>query len=529
MSSGVTLRPYQQAAVDAVLTGFKEHRRLLGVAATGLGKTVIFTAVARALGLPTLMLAHREELLQQAEATFRTMWPEAHTGIIQADRNETGADVTLAMVQTLARPKRLAQVQQPGLIIVDEAHHSLANSYRKVLDHFGAFGTDGPLVLGVTATADRGDKRGLGAIFDEIAFHYDINWGIQFQWLCPLRGKRITLETDLKKVRSRAGDFVQEELDRALTQANAPGHILEAWRQHAAGRLTLCFTPSVAMAEEVARRFNEAGIPAAALSGSTPEDERAEIIRRYRTGEIQVLANCAVLTEGFDAPETSCIIMARPTKSRPLYAQCIGRGTRLADGKQDCLVLDVVGVTEVHDLCVLPTLVGEADDKPEQGDVCSRRSAEKRPQVPYFREMYGILKARDVELLGSKTGIAWVALNEVTRALSVKDVLTVIHPRADGTWMALFVREGRVFQVNRYSTLEKALYTIGAKATEVAGPLVDRSARWRRREASDAQRRLIRRLGGDPKRVATMGDASDTITYLQAARILEQLNTIAVQ
>lgn len=398
--------------------------------------TIMFSALARQRGGRTLILAHRDELVTQAAAKVAEVWPAARVGVVKAGQNHVGADVVVASVQTLARPRRMAQLVAPfrdpgmlsaaepfGLVVVDEAHHATADTYRTILVELHAGQPDGPLLLGVTATPDRGDGQGLHDLFDEIVWTYDILWGIGAGYLSDLRGIRVRLDDlDLSKVKVSRGDYAAGASGRALEEADAPGAIVHAWLEHAKDRRTLVFTPTVALAEAVAAEFVGAGIRSGFVSGKTPIDDRRRILRDYAAGDIQVLANCAVLTEGFDEPRTDCIVMARPTKSRALYAQAVGRGTRRHPDKTDCLVLDVVGVTDDHTLLTIPSLFG-LDDK----DLIARATNGSTPVSGMVREQaqrlvtLGRITAEEAELftqVREQGGIAWVAVHrpgEATR------------------------------------------------------------------------------------------------------------------
>lgn len=420
----LTLRPYQLDALDRVQAAERRGvRAQLGVAATGLGKTVMFCALAERLAVRTLILAHRDELIEQAAAKVREVWPTADVGIVKADRNEVRSQVVVASVQTLARSKRLAELVAPfssegltllgraapfGLVVVDEAHHAAADSYRRILDVLDAGADDGPLLLGVTATPDRGDGKGLDDLFAEVTFAYDLLWGIRSGYLCDLRGIRVRLDRlDMSSVKVTGGDYAAGSAGRALEDAGAPEMIVAAWLEHALGRRTLVFTPTVALAEDVRDEFARVGVRAGMVSGATPLDERRRILAAYSAGELDVLANCAVLTEGYDEPRTDCVVIARPTKSRALYTQMVGRGTRRHPDKDDCLVLDVVGASDTHSLVTVPSLFGI--EKPERvwsdgESLITAVDAQERELVAAGR-----LLAEEVELFAKlRTSIAWV-------------------------------------------------------------------------------------------------------------------------
>lgn len=373
--TALDLRPYQTEAIERTLAASARGvRRQLGVAATGLGKTIVFASLAREMGCRTLVLAHRDELVSQAVDKIRGQWPEATIGVVKAERDERNADIVVASVQTLARPNRLARFVGEqggffgpnlfGLVVVDEAHHSAAESYRAILDAVGAgkadhHGAPGPLLLGVTATPDRGDGKGLDDTYDEVTWTYDILWGIRSGFLCDVRGRRVTIDTlDLKGVKVRHGDYAEGETGARMMDAGAPEAIYRAWREHASDRRTLIFSPTVETAEAVAAEFAFGGVSVGFVSAKTPLDERRAMLRAFDSGEIQVMSNCMVLTEGYDNPRVDCVVVARPTKSRALYTQMVGRGTRRHPDKADLLVLDVVGVSDHHSLVTIPSLFG---------------------------------------------------------------------------------------------------------------------------------------------------------------------------
>lgn len=371
----MTVRPYQVTAVDRAMTRLTvggEQRTAL-VLATGAGKTVIFSEFIRQWrqrhpGKPILVLAHRSELLSQAAEKIRFWAPGLRVGLVQAGVNQVWADVIVASQQTLQRAERLERLptfDRDSLVVVDECHRSMSESYQKVLLALGATDPDGPRVLGVTATFTREDTKRLTDFYQSVAFSMDIldligtpDTPPAERYLVSPKFRRVLVEgLDLTAVHSSrlAGgkDLAAGELDQVMERAGAPGVVAAAYRLHAADRQGLVFTPTVHSAGQVCEALRTEGITSEVLSGSTPKGERARIIRDYSAGRLQTVVNCAVLTEGFDAPSTSCILIARPTLSKILFRQMVGRGLRPAPGKTDCLVLDMVGATGRNDLRTL--------------------------------------------------------------------------------------------------------------------------------------------------------------------------------
>ena len=540
-----TLRDYQREAVDKVAEA--EHRGVrsqLGVAATGLGKTCIVAAVARERGCRTLVLAHRDELVSQAAAKIAEVWPGVSVGIVKASRDDIDAHVVVASVQTLANGARIERLlgsasrvsllrptAEPfGLVIVDEAHHAAAATYRTILDRVGCGRPDGPLLLGVTATPDRGDGKGLSDLFDEITWSYDILWGIRSGFLSDVRGMRVTVSgLDVAQIKVSKGDFDAGSAGRALEAADAAVHIARAWDQFARGRRCLLFAPTVATAFECAEALRDVGARSATVTGSTPTEERREILARYAHGEYDVLTNCAVLTEGFDDPRTDCIIVARPTKSRALYAQAVGRGTRRHPDKVDCLVLDVVGASDDHSLMTVPSLFGlEKKFRARMGDGSSYASDAIDDQEVALVAA-GVLTATQADMFRRlrADGIAWVAVNGRDAALHVyqrslgSDLPTVVlgqqSPGVDRYNVGLLLPRaeggGRRYLMRDVS-LESA-QAIGEdfirKVTGGRLSLADANAPWRKRRPSPKQEALAVRLGIDVGSAMTAGDVSDLI------------------
>jgi superfamily II DNA or RNA helicase len=309
IASGIVLRDYQRDAVAAVEHAFQSgQRRTLITLPTGSGKTIVFSHVVRTITATdearALVLVHTEELIDQAERAFRAVLPKIEIGIVRAQQDEADAQVIIATVQPLRSRKRLQGVGQFDLIVIDEAHHAVAPTYRTILDDLGAFDAAccRPLVLGVTATADRGDGQGLGDMFESVAFTVGIDEMIQRGYLADIRAKRVHLDLDLDRVQRHGGDFLDGALGAAMVDAGAPTLIADAIRTYASDRKTVVFLPTVALAEETAAAIRAAGIRACAVSGQTPKKERKRIIEEVRAGRIQVVTNALVLTEGFDAP-----------------------------------------------------------------------------------------------------------------------------------------------------------------------------------------------------------------------------------
>ena len=357
------LRPYQQEAVEAIEAQWgasDNNGRTLLVQATGTGKTIVMDAVtARILarGGRVLLLAHRDELINQAQDKFKA-FSDLDCAIEKASSHAMGSihPVTLASVQTLGRHSRLAEYPTNYFshILIDEAHHALAGGYRAVIDHF-----EGAKVLGVTATPDRADKRGLAEVFDSIACEYPLDRAIREGYLSRIVAQLIPLEIDISDVKVQAGDFQASGLDESLEPylPEIAAKMLEAGCDQ---RHTVVFLPLVRTAERMADALNAVGIPTEEIDGNSAG--RAEIIARFERGETMCLTCSMLLTEGWDCPICDCVVVLRPTKSRSLFAQMVGRGTRLYPGKYHLLLLDFLWNTARHDLCRPASLVARSAD-----------------------------------------------------------------------------------------------------------------------------------------------------------------------
>jgi len=396
------LRPYQIEARDNVFRDWAAGlRRLALVLPTGAGKTVVFSEIIRhfreVVGpYPVLVLAHREELLSQAAEKIQLWAPDLRVGIVKAARNQVHHPVIVASQQTLVRESRVARLPRFGLVIVDECHRSMGTSYLALLERLGCLAPDGPYTLGVTATFTREDSKRLTDFYQAVPFSLDIVDLILpdpvtgMSYLAPPKFKRVLIEgLDLSGIpmsRLAGGkDLAAADLGEAMDRAGAPGVVAAAYAKHAGDRAGMVFTPTVASAEHVAEAFRQIGITAVMLSGKTSARDRRRALADYAEGKIQVITNAALLGEGVDAPRTSCIVIARPTMSKTLFRQMVGRGLRLHPGKTDCLVLDVVGATGRNDLRTLndvTDLAIEAQEGETIDQAARRAIAESGPREP---------------------------------------------------------------------------------------------------------------------------------------------------
>lgn len=336
------LRDYQSAGVAAAHDAMSKHRKVLGVAATGLGKTVMFSHLIgdrlRAMEGRAMVLAHREELIRQGAATIEAITgfsTGVEMGVERADMGWLGGDrVVVSTVQThnagIPGYKRMTKFDPDEFhtLIIDEAHHAASKSYRNCVDHY--LQNPNCRVFGVTATPDRTDKKKLGNVFESVAFNYDILYGVMNGWLVPIKQRTIHVtDLDFSSVRTTAGDLNGKDLAAVMEEERVLHEVASPTIDIVGDRKAIVFAASVAQAERLAEIFNRHRHGSArVVSGKTDKDHRRHVLRSYKDGDFQFLINCMVFTEGFDEKTIDCVVMARPTKSRPLYAQMVGRGTR---------------------------------------------------------------------------------------------------------------------------------------------------------------------------------------------------------
>ncbi len=558
--TAMELRPYQTESLAQVEARYRVGaRRLLVALPTGTGKTVVFARFPGYFRMKKrlLVLAHRRELLEQARDKFQRVDPDLAVDIEQGSRRATAdSQVVVASVPTLGRKgsARLAALdpEEFYLIVVDEAHHAVATTYRRIFDHFGLFSPDTRrLLVGFTATPYRGDGQGLGEVFQEVAYSRSLEEMIARGYLCPVGGWRVDSDVDLGGVRMRAGDFVESQLAERVNVEERNALVVQALMRLAPERRTLVFCVDVAHAQAVADAFNQAGVAAAAVWGAMPQVERAETLARFSAGALQVVTNCNVLTEGFDEPRVDCVIMARPTQSRLLYAQMVGRGTRLHPDKTDLQVIDVADNSQRHELRGLHTLFNLPEKMSLQGND-ARAVAEELHRVERRYPWVDVTRitspeqlrmaAERIELfhfgppdeLEGLTDHAWHALPGGGYRLSLpKGEAVVVAPTLLDQWeVRLLGPRGRSRPSERrgqqppgvlsaHSALEPAIAAADRFVTRErrdAVYVVDLHAPWRHRPASENQLQVLRDRGVPTPKGLTRGQASWMISLAMGRR-----------
>jgi superfamily II DNA or RNA helicase len=543
-------RDYQLRAIKEIHTRWDAGvTRPAAVLPTGAGKTVVFSHLAEQFlaanpGKRVLILSHTEELGDQAAAKMRAVAPHRSVGIVRAGLNQAGAEVISASVPTLRNLKRRQAIRNVGLIIVDECHHASATTYLTILRHFGALPTPDQnpatftpscLTAGFTATLVRGDRKKLSDVWQDVAFRLSIAFMIRSGYLLDVKGHRVQVpDLDLRTVKQSGGDYQEGALGDALVEAMAPEIVAKSYAEHASDRKGLVFTPTVDSAYAFAEAFNAQGIVTEVLHGHTterpmPKEQRRAILSRLRSGETQVVANCMVLTEGFDDPSISCAVIARPTKSSGLYQQMVGRVLRpdltlKSADRGHALILDVVGASKQHGLQSLVDLSTRDDLKDKEDlsedltlleleDLLLEEPEQEVAGAPEGPGWYvGPAESIEFDPLGRDSSRTWGQTPEGTYYLSagtdgyvfLAESTTGDPGLFDVVWCAKSVARGQRYAaaaMTEHRGMDFPMATAWAEeeATARGGhgtlTLTSKKARWRKEPASAAQVHMAQRKG----------------------------------
>lgn len=550
--AGTVLRPYQVEAIEAIEAEWARGESPTAVVLpTGMGKTTIFSALAArwitAHRSRVLVLVHRDELARQAAARVKADAPHLSVGIVKAALDETDRDVVVASVQTIARESRRSRITGVGMIIIDECHHASAESYQAILTHFGVYDqspfTRVPCV-GVTATLERADGRGMGGTFATVAYTRDIMYGIRGRYLADVRGLSVVSEgIDLSRVRKTRGDYNEAQLGHVMGQDIVCMAAADAYLEHAMGedglpRTGVLFAPTVESASNMADAFNSTGIATELVTGATPIAERAGIYHRFRTGETRVLANCMVLTEGWDAPWAKVAVIARPTTSGGLYQQMVGRVLRPWQG-QTALVLDIVGAARTHKLASMidmsvwtpaegETLLEAEDRELEEDWEQGTRAGARPPRGARFEEG-GTLGEID---LFAQSDSCWLRTGRGIWFVPGRDQTLFLWPGVGDDGQEVFTL-ARYQQAGgrpelagdgfRDLPLETVMGIAERRAIELDRSVAGRKAGWRRRKESPSgpQLGMAARYGIVPDPEITKAELSDLISVAVASERID--------
>jgi ATP-dependent helicase IRC3 len=558
----VKLRPYQREAIDVI------KRKLWATVnnqvvklPTGMGKTVLFAALPDELEFGNkrmMVLVHREELATQAADKLRKWNPSRTVGIEMAGSTASNAQLVVAGIQTVGRSgsNRLEQFDpsQFAALVCDESHHATAASYRRVFDHFDTKNRRDILNLGVTATVNRADGKGLGEVYQEIVYQMSILDAVRQGWLSHPRGRVVKTGVKLDGVHTRGGDFVEHELGNVVNTNERNETAVRAWLQYGEDRQTVAFAVDVAHAKALADTFKRYGVAAEAIWGDDPD--RADKLKYHRAGSLKVLVNCQILTEGYDDWRIGCILLARPTQSEGLYTQIIGRGTRIPDdidnlveakkrgiqpAKEDCIILDVVDTSSKHSLVTMPTLFGLNEKMDLKGksivQVMDEVEAIKQ-QKPYvdlsqvvdpdklrvYAEEVDLFKVSFPPEIIQISEYQWrkTGNNAYVLLLQGKESVTVISDMLDKWHIVGTV--GGVYLDKQLDSFDNAIreadFQVRLHGGRQLGTLIKRSAKWHKDPVQEGQLRLLRRFG---VKIPTDAEGRPTITKGEAHVKLNEL------
>lgn len=546
------LRGYQRRAVEAVEQDWAVGTlRTAVVLPTGGGKTIVFSELARRWRVErrsrVLVLAHREELIEQGAAKVRTMAPGLRVGIVKAQRDNVTADVIVGSVPTLRSARRRDRIQGVGLVIVDECHHATADSYRLILDAYGCMGPGGAVAVGFTATMTRSDDARLGDIWQNIAFAMSIKdlheEGRQdgTEYLSPARGVHVHVkDLDLRKVRQSRGDYSDGALGAAIEGSLAPQAVARAYREHAARRPGVLFAPTVSSAEAYGDALAAEGFKSELVHGMMAPAARRDALERFRQGDTQILTNCMVLTEGTDLPMIQTVVVGRPTKSSGLYVQMVGRGLRPWPAKVDCLVLDVVGASQKNSLVAPIDLFGDALPEITEQEMTKEADAEDEALFDLEPEagqagsgdeqvyLDGELGSRVVDLFHGSDSL-WMRTYGGVWFLPCPDRYIVLRPQAGGMWGVIWCNKGDYRSPGRASgwiaqdvpDLSWAMAHAEGNVSPSEKISVRRERSWARRLATHKQLNYAHRLGLIVNPLATAGEVSEAIELALASNRID--------
>ncbi|KAK4554003.1 putative ATP-dependent helicase IRC3 [Recurvomyces mirabilis] len=564
------LRPYQEETIKAVLDYLARGERRLGVSlATGGGKTVIFSHLIDRVPAPTpeatqtLIIAHRQELVNQAATHCRNLYPDRNVEIEMGKRVASGyADITVASIASLASADRLTKFNPSRfkLVIVDEAHHMVASSYLEMLDHFGLLKNaeqSHVALVGVSATLSRNDGLSLGKALDHIAYHKDYLDMIEGDWLSAAVFTTVRSGVDLNSVKMARGDFQTGSLSRAVNNPEANTVTVRAWLEKCHERKsTLVFCVDLAHVAALTGMFRQHGIDAQFITSNTNSEERQKKIEGFRKGKFPVLLNCGILTEGTDIPNIDCIVLARPTRSRNLLVQMIGRGLRKFPGKTNCHMIDMVSALDTG-IVTTPTLFGldpdelvdEADadimkekrDKRESEHILEAVAGDHSNAVPVLSGNITFTDYEDInDLIEDTSGerkiraispFAWVQVDAGRYVLSASQGDLTITLTDGGEYEVMYKKRipasvqvkspfMRPRRIAKAVIFEQAVRAADTAVKEVfVFAMAAKNAQWRSASASDTQVAFLNRFRNENDQLTEgsiqKGQAADWITKIK--------------
>ncbi|EED15595.1 DEAD/DEAH box helicase, putative [Talaromyces stipitatus ATCC 10500] len=565
----IKLRDYQEESIQSVLEHLEKGHNRLGLSlATGSGKTVIFTQLIGRVpprnggANQTLIIAHRKELVEQAARHCRLAYPDKSIEIeMGANKASGAADITVASIRSLSSKDRIEKFDPSlfKLVLVDEAHHIVAPQYRQALSYFSLTkpSNNAPVLVGVSATFFRFDGLKLGSAIDHIVYHKDYIDMIGEKWLSDAIFTTVKTHVDLSRVaRDSSGDFATRALSEAVNTATVNDVTVRSWLTHASDRRsTLVFCVDIEHVHQLTEAFRDNGIDARYITANTPRQTRNEELEAFKRGEYPVLLNCGLFTEGTDIPNIDCVVLARPTRSKSLLIQMIGRGLRLHPEKENCHIIDMVSTLNTG-IMSTPTLFGldpdealntqsvqEIRKQKEQEDISSpipdvsyvRPLREDEVDVTFttYDSVFDLLNDERVDRhIRSISRYAWVRVNADRYILADKSGWMTIEKgeqNIDGPWMVELVQKyetaagmtvhTRPRVIARAPDFEQAVRSADTFAsTNFKDFAINSSQIWRRAPASDSQLKVL-----NSKKILDREITSKDLTRGQAADMLTKL------
>jgi ATP-dependent helicase IRC3 len=554
---GIRLRDYQEHTVAQLLDPPADVWRDLAVLATGGGKTIVFAKVLHHLikpGRRGLVLAHREELLTQARDKIAmvdaSLSVELEQSALRASRDlglfaNSTRSVVVGSVPSLHKKRREQFAPDAfDVIIVDEAHHATSDSYVDIFEYFGCFDPQRRTrLIGVTATPNRTDGKGLGSVFQRIAAVYGIKELVDQGYLVAPRAVRVNTRTDLSQVKMTAGDFNLGQLEDAVNTEDRNELIVASYKRFAPDRQGMVFTTGVEHAKTLADLFNSYSIPSAAIWGAMGDNAKDEVLTKFDRGDLQALMTFGMLLEGYDNPRVSAVVLGRPTPSSLLVTQMVGRGLRLFEGKSDCVCIDVQDVTTKTRCVSVPTLAGLPRDFDAAGENIFKAKTKYDELDPRIASKATTLQDVDELLARAKEGMTVVEVNlleaapdpvvsqsskflwspigaDVYRLVAGNDMFGV-QANTLGRWAAAFRRQDGTLEALAIDLPDAAsAFAIADNyiAENYDTRLLDRTARWRQKPASEQQIGFMVRLG----LLSSVADAPESLRKGQASSLIDE-------
>ena len=518
------LRPYQEVAINDASDALDKHGNTLVVAPTGAGKTIMLSALVgkrRDVSKDVLILQHRDELVSQNSTKFQRVNPELSASYVNASQKDWGGDAVFAMVQTLSRENNLERMPKVDLIVVDEAHHTIADTYQRIIKA-AKKANEGVQIVGFTATPNRGDKKGLRDVFNNCSHQIEIGTLIREGFLVPPKFfvVDVGVRDELNNVRKTVTDFDMSEVEAIMNKRAINERIVEEWLHKAGDRKTIVFCSTIQHATDLCKTFVNYGVSADMVTGDTPKDDRKHILDELSNGNTQVVVNVAVLTEGFDAPPVSCVVLTRPCSFKATMVQMIGRGLRTVDQeefpgviKTDCIVMDfgtsVLTHGEIDEKANLDGGEAEGQGPEKQCSACGalNPAAAKECQVcgePFESEEVWSgekdplehFQMTEIDLM-SRSPFRWVDLfgNEACLAATGFNCFALVAEVEETSIAIVKKTEGRVRLISVGTKKQAMAAADDYMRQHETGDSAKKTKRWLNDPVSDKQRSALSRQG----------------------------------